>query len=196
MTTAPPEATVEIHGVAIDLEAYGPANAQEVADLDARRFRHPVMAGSLDRPPYTTRLDLTLVARSLRDGKVVGTVDARAVPGHDEVVNLVLFFDPEIARPGLAMEAFSVAVPYLLDRGVRIVHQEVLACNLPMLRILRRAGIEEQAAFREHAFAAGRFWDVHVFAMDREGFMRMASRLQRVVPAAGGSFAAIGGRRG
>ena len=187
MTSAP-----ALAGVSLSLETYGEEHLADVARLDRVRGGMAVMGGMSKRPAYLHPLDVTLVARS-RNGDVVGVVDARALPGYDRVVNVTMFFDPQRARRGVAMEAYTIAGPFLFGRGVRVIHHEVLDCNTTMRRILERARIPVRATMREHAYVAGRFWDVHVYSLDEEAWHGLERLVGSNIPSLGGRFASLGG---
>lgn len=91
------------------------------------------------------------------------------------------------------MEAYTLVGPFLFGLGIRVLHHEVLDCNLPMRRILHGAGIPVQATLREHAYIAGRWWDVHVYGLDERDWQAFEHRLRRFLPWHGGRFAALAG---
>jgi RimJ/RimL family protein N-acetyltransferase len=93
------------------------------------------------------------------------------------------------------MEAFAIYVARVFEAGARIVHLEVLSFNRPVLRMLARIGVKEQARLRDQVYAAGRFWDVLVFAFDAAQYSEIWKRYSRMLPGGDRRPAALGGVR-
>ena len=160
---APPQRT---EGTLVSLELPGPSTLDDLTRLDWLRWQRPEMGGwSRRQPPMAPWA--TQLFRSNVSGRVVGVLDAFALSGYPGVVNVSIFTDTAVASPGVAIDAYGLFVGMLFDRGIRLVHHEVLEFNRPILRILRGIHVEPSARYREHAYVAGRFWDVLLFSFDR-----------------------------
>lgn len=175
-------------GVWVYLEPLDPAHRPELDRLDWLRSQLPEMGGWSRRPPPTAPWASTLF-RSRATGELLGVIDAIPLPGYPGVVNVSIFTDTAGASPGWAMDAYGLCVAQLFEQGVRLVHHEVLELNRPVQRILRGIGLRPSACFREHAYVAGRMWDVLVFSFDREHWKGVLTRFsqRRVGRTAAGS---------
>ena len=121
-----------------------------------------------------------------------GEREIRAEPGTRRAVTGSRY---RAASNGIAMEAFAMYVARMFEAGARLVHLEVLAFNRPVLRMLARIGVAEQARLRDQVYAAGRFWDVLVFAFDADQYRQIWTRYARMLPGGDRGPAAIGARR-
>jgi RimJ/RimL family protein N-acetyltransferase len=153
------------------------ADLPELESLDWHRSLHPAMGGWMSRPPGS--LATATLVRTLPTGELIGVIDAAPLPGYDGVTSLSVYTDTQRARGGLALEAYARAVNGLFASGTRLVHHEVLELNGPIHRVLRGIGIAPSARLREHAYAAGRYWDVLVYSYDAT---RWDHLLTRVLP--------------
>ncbi len=61
----------------------------------------------------------------------------------DEAHILNIAVDPELRRQGLAKRLLCVALSFMEDRGVDVVHLEVRRSNTPAINLYRRFGFEE-----------------------------------------------------
>jgi RimJ/RimL family protein N-acetyltransferase len=184
-----------ISGSWVTLEAPSLANRDEALRLELVRQRTPNLGGASvrrDAPSFGP----TMLIRDNHTGAAIGLVDSGEMTGYPGVAVVMIFTDQEVARPGLAFEAFAMYVADVFERGARLVHLEVLAFNAPVLRMLRRLGLDEQARLREHVYAGGRFWDVVVFAFDAQQYAAIWARYARMLPGGDRRPAALGsGRR-
>lgn len=150
----------------------------EIADLDWRRSLHPAMGGWWARPSGAPGPGTVVLRRGdAPDGEIVGTLDARELLGYPGVINLSMFTDDSRARGGMALEGYALTVDTLFAQGARLIHHEVITLNRPILRLMRALRIERTAHLREHAYAAGRWWDVAVFSFDREVWRSILDRM-------------------
>jgi RimJ/RimL family protein N-acetyltransferase len=176
----PPPEPIAV-GTTVAIERGSPAHQAELSGLDWLRSLHPAMAGPAMRSGAAP-FDSVFVVRSLESGSVIGVIDALEVPGYERVMNVSVYTDTDRAKGGQAIEAYILLVPWLFEQGARLIHHEVLELNRPIIRVMRAIGVKPSARFREHAYSAGRHWDVVVFAYDREQFEHV---LAKVVPRAG-----------
>jgi RimJ/RimL family protein N-acetyltransferase len=136
-----------------------------------------------------------MVIRANATGEAFGLVENGEMVGYPGVAVVLIFVDSAKARPGVAMEAFAMYVQHVFASGARLVHFEVVAFNEPVLRMLRRIGVNEQARLRDQMYTGGRFWDVQVFAFDAEQFKGIVSRYAHILPGGNRTPAALGSRK-
>jgi RimJ/RimL family protein N-acetyltransferase len=163
-------------GTTVSIERATAAHAAELENLDWLRSLHPAMAGPAMRSPIAP-LDTAYLVRSATDGTIVSVIDAAEVSGYSGVANVSIYTDTNLARGGWALEAYTLFVAWLFDNGARLVHHEVLELNKPVQRILRFIGVKPSARYRDHAYAAGRHWDVLVYAYDKAHFDHLMARV-------------------
>lgn len=179
----------------VTLERMSDANRPEVARIDATRQRTPNLGGAFGRRDLARSFGPTMIIRANADGAAIGLVESGHMTGYPGVAVVLIFVDPSVARPGIAMEAFAIYVTRVFEAGARLVHLEVLAFNRPVLRMLARIGVKEQARLRDQVYAGGRFWDVLVFAFDANEYGKILSRYARMLPGGDRRPAAFGGLR-
>ena len=192
---APVTESVVLGGSWVDLEPFAPSNEADVRRLDAIRHSTPNLGGAAGRRDPQRWFAPPMVIRSKRSGEAFGLVENGEMIGYPGVAVVLIFIDPATARAGTAMEAFALYVGHVFASGARLVHLEVMAFNKPVLRMLGRIGVKEQARLRDQVYTAGRFWDVLVFAFDATRFEKILSRYARMLPGGDRKPAAIGGRR-
>lgn len=146
--------------------------------MDWLRSLSPEMGGRFRRQEQSLTAATTLF-RARSTGELLGVLEAAFLPGYPDVANVSIFTDTAVAAPGWAMDAYGLHVALLFERGARLVHHEVLELNRPIQRILRGIGVEPSARYREHAYAAGRLWDVIVYSYDRAHWEGVLARFGR-----------------
>jgi RimJ/RimL family protein N-acetyltransferase len=169
---------VAIVGTYVVIEPATAAHAADLRSLDWLRSLRPVMAGPLVRAGNES----AYLVRAASTHDIVGVLDVAAVPGYADVASVSIYTDTRRARQGWALEAYGRLVLSLFDRRVRLIHHEVLEMNAPVQRILRAMGVAPSARLRDHAYVAGRFWDVLVYSYDLDQFDRV---LHHVFPRTG-----------
>ncbi|HXC78247.1 MAG TPA: GNAT family protein [Candidatus Acidoferrum sp.] len=178
----------------VSLETLTHANRAETRRLDAVRQRTPNLGGAGGRLDSLRSFGPPMLIRTRSTGLAIGLVENGEMIGYPGVAVVLIFVDQEAARPGMALEAFVIYVNRVFDHGARLVHLEVLAFNEPVLRMLRRRGLKEQARLRDQVYSGGRFWDVAVFAFDAAQFAEMAKPYARILPGGDRAPAALGNR--
>jgi L-amino acid N-acyltransferase YncA len=164
--------TLGLAGSRVRLEPFGPANQGEVEGLTAVRETVPVMGGPTRIASTVSPWAPPMLIRDTASGRALGTVESGELSGYEGVAVLVLWLDTARSRPGQGLEAYAIYVTQLFEQGARLVHVEVLDFNNQVLRLLRRVSAEPQARLRRHAYVAGRFWDLLVFAFDADEWRR------------------------
>jgi hypothetical protein len=179
----------------VTLEPLSEANRPDVSRLDATRQRTPNLGGAPGRRHVDRSFGPAMLIREKRSGAPIGLVENGEMIGYPGVAVVLIYVDTARARPGVAMEAFAIYVASVFESGARLVHVEVLEFNLPVLRMLARIGVSEQARLRDQVYSGGRFWDVLVFAFNADQFRKIWSRYARILPGGDRKPAALGGRR-
>ena len=187
--------TAALIGHWVTLEPLTEAHRAEVARIDAVRQRTPNLGGAPGRRDFTRSFAPAMVIRANDDGAAIGVIENGQMIGYPGVAVVLIFVDPSLARPGIAMEAFAIYVARMFEAGARLVHLEVLEFNAPVLRMLARIGVKEQARLRDQVYAGGRFWDVLVFAFDAAQYQKILERYVGRLPGGDRRPAALGGRR-
>ena len=176
-------------GTWIELEPYSAANPHEFADLDVRRELNPLMgSGSQSR---SNQIAPRMLVRVRSTGEAVGVVENHTLPGNIAV--FVTYLDRTRARHGYGFESVVLYISHLFDCGARLVNSEVLECNAEMISIIRKVNVLPQARLREHAYVAGRYWDLIIYSMDRAQWVGIVDRYRRMLPGGDRPPAALGG---
>ena len=177
-------------GTWIELEPLTASNAAEFAQLESRRELNPSMGAG--GPSSSSQIAPPMLIRDRRNGEAVGLVENHPLPG--KVAVFVVYLDRQRGRAGFALEVFTLYASHLFDSGARLITGEVLEFNAEMIRILQKYRIVPQARLREHVYAAGRFWDLLVYTIDRAAWLRIVDRYRRVLPGGDRRPAAVGGK--
>ena len=179
----------------VTLQPAGPGDRAELERLNLVRHRTPNLGGAAVRSDVPSPFGPPMLIRENRSQACVGVIEAGEMSGYPGVAVVLVMVDTARARPGAALEAFAMFVAHVFRSGARLVHMEVLASNDPVVRILGRLGLREQARLRDQVYSGGRFCDVLVYAFEAEEFARMWGRYERILPGGGRRPAAFGGGR-
>jgi RimJ/RimL family protein N-acetyltransferase len=172
------------------LEPYSASNAAEFALLYSQRELNAAMgAGGASR---SSEISPPMLIRDLGSGEAVGVVENHPLPGRIAV--FVIYLDRQRGRAGFGVEVFLLYMSHLFDSGARLVTGEVLEFNAVTMGIMRKAGLAPKARLREHVYSAGRFWDLLIYSIDREQWVRIVQRYRRILPGGDRRPAAIGGK--
>jgi ribosomal protein S18 acetylase RimI-like enzyme len=183
-----------IVGSWVTLEPLSPENRSDVQRLDEVRQRTPNLGGAPGRRDALKSFAPAMLIRAKATGVAIGLIENGEMIGYPGVAVVLIFTDPTLARAGFALEGFALYVAHIFERGAELVHLEVLAFNQPVLRMLRRIGLEEQVRLRDQVYAGGRFWDVAVFAFDADQYTNILKRYARQLPGGDRKPAALGSR--
>jgi RimJ/RimL family protein N-acetyltransferase len=167
-----------LEGSWIALEPPGEANAEALAELDRKARLHPAMGGGIRSG--TNAFAPEMLIRERREGAIVGVVLNHRMPA--DIAAYFIYLDPDKGRAGYGIEATALYVSHLFDCGARLVTADVLSFNRAVIGILGKAGIKPQARLREHAYAAGRFWDVLVFSFGVDEWIGALARYRPMLP--------------
>ena len=169
---------IRLEGQLITLESAHEDNWDLIVDIDAERVENPALGGAFVRPLPTSPLS-TMLVRERESGRPLGVLDALPLTGYPGVANVTMVFSGDTRRSVLAINAYGVFVAALFAHGVRIVHHEVLEFNTPVQRLLARGPLlEPTARLRDHAYAAGRWWDVLVYSFDAEHWRDVVDKFE------------------
>jgi RimJ/RimL family protein N-acetyltransferase len=158
--------------------------------MDSRRELTPAMgAGSRST---SSEIAPPMLIRDRRSGEAVGVVENHPLPG--KIAVFVVYLDRQRGRAGFGFEVFFLYASHLFDSGARLVTGEVLEFNAETIGILRKVKLAPQARLREHVYAAGRFWDLLVYTIDGEEWVRIVDRFRRILPGGDRRPAAMGSK--
>lgn len=158
-----------IEGVRVTLLAVD-ADDPRLVTIDARRPVESRTGQAFARKEAAGGLPGTHLVLDRETEEAFGVINGfRPDPGAASV-ELTLFLDPRIARPGWAVEAYLLYARHLLAGGERSLGVTVIGGDSVSLRILRKLGLAPTARLREHEWACGCFHDVLVFLVDRRTF--------------------------
>lgn len=81
---------------------------------------------------------------------------------------------------GTGLTAGTLLIDYLFRTlPLRKVYLEGYGFNPRVARILRKLGLQEEGCLKESYFWDGAYWDLHIFALTREGFPAVRARILR-----------------
>ena len=167
MSEARPDVLASGHGIV--LQAVDERSVGDLVALDGLRERVPQMGGAMAAGRGGPAFAPPMLARNAA-GEVIGLMEDHRLPGYEGVASVTIFIDRDRVPAGQGMFVYGLYVEWLFTQGVRLVHHEVLEFNRLALGLLRRGIAPETAVMPEHAYVAGRWWDVHVFAFDAKTF--------------------------
>lgn len=179
-----------LSGTWVQLEPESEANASEFRLLESLWLESPAMGGLtyVGHPSFSS----AMLVRDLRSGAATGIVANQRQPAG--VATFLIFMDVNRSRVGHGGEASVLYIAHLFDSGARVVTAEVLSFN-PANRVLTRFGFPPQARLREHAYSAGRFWDVIVHSFTRAEFLDALARHRHAFPGGTRKLVALGSSR-
>jgi len=186
---APPGA---LRGHWSTLEPITQANVAEVRALDEGRRQTPGMGGYYQLPAVAGRYGPAMALRDNRTGTVFGVVENDEMRGYPGVAVFIVYVDQTLARPGYAMEAAGIYIPTLYANGASIVHVEVLSFNRLLTHMFAHRGHPPDVRMRRHAYVGGHYWDLLVYAFDREQWQETFGKFDAVLPGGSRRLAALG----
>jgi len=187
--------TGAIRGRWVTLEPVTASHSVELADLEQRRQLLPGLGGPYHTPNLASRYLPAMAVRENQDGRMIGLLETGELIGYPGVAGMLVYVEPELARPGGAMEATGIYSPMILDYGAAILHIEVLSFNTASYRIFQKRHREPQARLRQHVYVAGRFWDLLIFSFERADWDELMAKLKRALPGGQRQIAALGRKR-
>ena len=187
--SAPRPLGLGLRGSWIELEEPTPDNEADFRLLAGRGDLNPAMGGgAIGSHEYAP----AMLIRDRRTQRAVGVVDNSSQAAGAAIV--MIYFDRDLGRGGAGLEAITLYVSHLFDHGARRVVAEVLDFNTGMNGVLKKLRFEPQARLREHAYVAGRYWDLLVYSFDlAEWKEKVVDRFRRRLPGGDRKPAAIGG---
>ena len=186
--------TGAIRGRWVTLEPVTTSDGAELTDLERRRQLLPGLGGPYHTPNLASRYLPAMAVRDNQNGRMIGLLETGELIGYPGVAVMLVYVDPELARPGVAMEATGIYSPMIFDSGAAILHIEVLSFNSASNRIFQKRQREPQARLRQHIYVAGRFWDLLIYSFDRADWDALMAKLKRALPGGQRQIAALGGK--
>ena len=103
--------------------------------------------------------------RRAEDARPIGTLTAYVAPQHGTVDMGILIGDRAVWGQGYGQDAWNTLLQWLLARGdLRKITAGTLACNLGMLRIMERSGMQLEAVRRAQELVEGQAQDLLHYA--------------------------------
>jgi RimJ/RimL family protein N-acetyltransferase len=98
----------------------------------------------------------------------------------DGFTKVTALLNEESVGLGSGAIATGLLVDWLFQHlPLRKVYTEVYSYNRPVVRMLRKAGLVEEGVLRGARFWNEDYWDVHIFAVGREGWPDIRRRFLR-----------------
>lgn len=138
----------------------------EVVRFSNQRFRtHSLESSRQYLKSFAGSENLFLLIRDGGDGEAVGTITAYLAPHHGTADIGILVGERSRWGRGYGLDAWTALMHYLLnERGLRKVTGGTLRCNVGMLRIMERAGMELEAVRRHQELVDNQPQDALYFA--------------------------------
>jgi len=184
-----------IRGHWVTLEPVTGAHGDALAELEKRRQLIPAMGGPFHNPNLAARYLPAMAVRDNDDGRLIGLLETGEMIGYPGVAVILIYVDPGLARPGVAMEACGMYMPMVFDNGAAILHVEALSFNDAIVRMFEKRGHHAQVRLRQHVYVAGRFWDLLVYAFDQQEFEEVVGKFRRILPGGRRPISALGSGR-
>jgi hypothetical protein len=163
----------ELCGHWVRLQPLRDAREEEVRLIDAAFSRTPQIGGLLRRRLAKEVPPDAMVIRETQRQEAIGVITALEEEDFPGVYTVSLFVDDARSRAGWALEAFLMFTMNQFELGRDKLAFEVMSFNEPVIRLLRRIGLEPEARLRSHSFIAGRWWDMLVFGLTGDVFQRI-----------------------
>lgn len=116
------------------------------------------------------------------DGAFAGFLIAYDYAENDGHVKILEYICPEYRKSGIgAIAALQYIETLFRTFRIRKVYTEVFGYNDDSIAMHSSFGFEKEATLKNYRFYDGRYWDYHIFSMDREHFYeRYRHHLQRL----------------
>lgn len=185
--TVPPPA-VPLAGPRTSLRVVEPRDYPWIRDLTSRgtnlvQWRD---RGQTTRPEqFVENLWAGVVAQFVVErrstGEPLGVVTCFGVDQRNRHAHLAVLFDPDAASGrGWRAEALVLFVNYVFEVfDLRKLYAEVLEFNLPEIASAVGRYVAEEGVLVDHEYLGGRYWDMHLLAIHRDGFLAHRDRLLR-----------------
>lgn len=113
-----------------------------------------------------------------RPGKLIGLVFASQANFRDQTAFMGCLLDPAVEGEGWPLEGPALFISYLFEVfPFRKILLEVLEFNFGPLASGLGRYFEEEGRLEQYAFYDDRFWDLHLLAVWRDAWERLADRL-------------------
>ena len=190
--TARPIPPGGILGHWITLEPVTAGHAAELLELEGRRQMVPAMGGSHQSLGENSRFLPAMAVRENESGRLVGLLETGEMLGYQGVAVILIYVDPLLVRPGVAMEACGIYMAMVFENGAAILHVEVLSFNRDIIRIFERRHQHPQVRLRKHSYVGGHFWDLLMYGFDRDQWEQFMGKFRRVLPGGQRPISALG----
>lgn len=141
-------------------------NDPEVVRYSNQRFRVHTRESCLEYlAGFAGSASQFLSIRLSAGDRAVGTMSIHHAPQHGSADVGIMLGDRTQWGRGIGHEAWSLVIDWLVgEGGLRKVTAGTLRCNAPMLRLMQRSGMHEEAVRRAQEVVDGRLEDVIHYA--------------------------------
>jgi len=148
-------------------DAYiGWLNDPEVVRFSNQRFRqHDAKSCLSYLESFCNTENLLVAIRTMHDGRMIGTMTAYLAPQHGTADMGLLIGERGLWGQGFGLEAWNLLMNHLLHGcGLRKVTGGTLRCNVGMVQIMERSGMQLEAVRSRQELVNGEPQDVLYFA--------------------------------
>jgi len=141
-------------------------NDPEVVRYSNQRFRtHTLESCRQYLAGFAGSVNQFLSIRSRETDRAIGTMSVYHVPQHGTADVGIMLGDRAEWGKGIGQDAWTLVIDWLVgDGGLRKVTAGTLGCNIPMLRLMQRSGMHEEAIRRAQELVDGRPEDIIHYA--------------------------------
>jgi RimJ/RimL family protein N-acetyltransferase len=112
------------------------------------------------------------------DAQSIGHVLAYGPDLRNRHAAVAMVLEPDYFRRGWTLEAMVLLLNYVFTAWeMRKLYMEVIDYNLPQFGSGLDRYFAEEACLKQHEYAFGRYWDIHILAIYREAFFQHAKRV-------------------
>ena len=171
-----PKTDLVLHGKRINLrhvveqditEAYlGWLNDPSVVEFSNQRFRtHDRGSAFLYLSSFVNTANLFLAIRREDSGQLIGTMTAYISEHHGTADIGLMIGDRAVWGQGFGYDAWTALMNWLfVEVAIRKVTAGTLGCNIGMLNIIKRSGMELEGTRRRQELVHGKEEDIFYFA--------------------------------
>lgn len=136
-----------------------------VTERQAQAMIYSFIVWQGEQPRSKAQLAITLA----KSGELIGNVGLRRDTAGDPVADMGYELSPTHWGRGFATEAARAIIDmgFGVWGGLERIHAHCIAENEASARVLRKAGLREEARLRHHQWFKERFWDVVFFGIMR-----------------------------
>lgn len=143
----------------------------EVTERQAQAIIYTFILWQGEQPRSKAQLAITLADT----GELIGNAGLRRDSAADPVADMGYELAPAHWGRGYATEAARAMIGMGFGEwGVERIHAHCVAENEASARVLRKAGLRQEACLRDHQWFKDQYWDVLIFGMTRADWISAA----------------------